>query len=111
MLFLGVGVRRADPGYQIALYVHLIYVYYCKVDDNVTRHITSELSKDDWSMMILHYLGLDHIGHLIGPTSSLLPPKLTEMDQIVHLIQSTLKMKVRMYIPTACLLGRVNCSC
>ena len=70
-------------------------VYCCKVDDNVTRHIPSELSKDDWSMMILHYLGLDHIGHLIGPSSSLLPPKLTEMDEIVHTIQSALKQKVR----------------
>ena len=36
--------------------------------------------------MILHYLGLDHIGHLQGPSSPLLPDKLKEMDQIIELI-------------------------
>jgi ethanolamine phosphate transferase 2 subunit G len=33
----------------------------------VTRHVPEELVKDDWSAMILHYLGLDHIGHKSGP--------------------------------------------
>jgi len=37
------------------------------VDNNVTRHVPEELVKDDWSAMILHYLGLDHIGHKSGP--------------------------------------------
>ena len=33
--------------------------------------------------MILHYLGLDHIGHIAGPSSPLVGPKLLEMDQVV----------------------------
>jgi ethanolamine phosphate transferase 2 subunit G len=37
------------------------------VDNNVTRHISPELVRDDWSVMVLHYLGLDHIGHKAGP--------------------------------------------
>jgi hypothetical protein len=37
------------------------------VDNNVTRHIPAELKKDDWNTMVLHYLGLDHIGHKGGP--------------------------------------------
>jgi predicted AlkP superfamily pyrophosphatase or phosphodiesterase len=36
------------------------------VDENVTRHLDEELERDDWDVMILHYLGLDHIGHLEG---------------------------------------------
>jgi ethanolaminephosphotransferase len=37
------------------------------VDNNVTRHIPFELTQKDWNGMIMHYLGLDHIGHKSGP--------------------------------------------
>lgn len=40
---------------------------YTEVDNNVTRHIADELKNDDWNTMVLHYLGLDHIGHKGGP--------------------------------------------
>ena len=33
-----------------------------EVDNNVTRHLDKELdSLDEWDVLILHYLGLDHI--------------------------------------------------
>ncbi|KAG8226239.1 hypothetical protein J437_LFUL006341 [Ladona fulva] len=60
------------------------YISNFKVDDNVTRHLDVELGKDDWDVMILHYLGLDHIGHLHGPFSHLIPQKLMEMDLIIQ---------------------------
>ena len=40
---------------------------FTEVDANVTRHIGDELQRDDWNTMVLHYLGLDHIGHKTGP--------------------------------------------
>lgn len=40
---------------------------FTEVDNNVTRHVPQELMRDDWNGMILHYLGLDHIGHKSGP--------------------------------------------
>lgn len=40
---------------------------FTEVDNNVTRHITDELGNEDWNTMVLHYLGLDHIGHKGGP--------------------------------------------
>ncbi len=40
---------------------------FTEVDNNVTRHVPWELDQDDWDGMILHYLGLDHIGHKSGP--------------------------------------------
>ena len=40
-----------------------------QVDQNVSRHLPSEVQKDDWDVAILHYLGLDHIGHWIGQHS------------------------------------------
>ena len=33
----------------------------------MTRHVPDELQNADWNAMILHYLGLDHIGHKTGP--------------------------------------------
>ncbi|XP_048511974.1 GPI ethanolamine phosphate transferase 2-like isoform X6 [Athalia rosae] len=61
---------------------------YTEVDNNVTRHIDTELNKKDWSIMVMHYLGLDHIGHTGGPHSSLIKPKLKEMDDIIRKIQA-----------------------
>ncbi|KAL8694507.1 MAG: hypothetical protein Q9218_000837 [Villophora microphyllina] len=40
---------------------------FTEVDYNVTRNIPAQLQRDDWNGMILHYLGLDHIGHKMGP--------------------------------------------
>lgn len=40
---------------------------FTEVDNNVTRHVADELQRDDWNTMVLHYLGLDHIGHKGGP--------------------------------------------
>jgi len=42
------------------------------VDDNVTRHVPEELLNSDWNGMVLHYLGLDHIGHKAGPNRYIL---------------------------------------
>lgn len=57
-----------------------------EVDNNVTRHLNFELNQTDWSVMILHYLGLDHIGHVSGPRSLLVPEKLREMDDVIKKI-------------------------
>jgi len=43
---------------------------------------------------VLHYLGLDHIGHLDGPRSLLVQPKLSEMDGIVQHVVNTLYQQV-----------------
>lgn len=60
----------------------------------MTRHLDDELSNLDWDVMILHYLGLDHIGHTVGPQSSLVAPKLQEMDGIIQKIYEQISKKV-----------------
>ncbi|PSN33314.1 GPI ethanolamine phosphate transferase 2 [Blattella germanica] len=55
---------------------------FTEVDDNVTRHLATELNAEDWDVMILHYLGLDHIGHVESPLSPLVRPKLQQMDRV-----------------------------
>ncbi|KAJ8771188.1 hypothetical protein K2173_025876 [Erythroxylum novogranatense] len=57
-----------------------------QVDQNVSRHLKHELSMDDWNLLILHYLGVDHVGHIGGRNSVLMIPKLFEMDEVVKMI-------------------------
>ncbi|RDW89321.1 GPI ethanolamine phosphate transferas-like protein 2 [Coleophoma cylindrospora] len=59
---------------------------FTEVDNNVTRHIPDELKNNDWNTMIMHYLGLDHIGHKTGPRGPNMIPKQREMDGIVRQI-------------------------
>lgn len=66
---------------------------FTEVDKNVTRHLDDVLKRNDWDMLILHYLGLDHIGHLTGPHSHLIGPKLYEMDIVLKKIHSALLLK------------------
>ncbi|KAL0461423.1 UNVERIFIED_CONTAM: GPI ethanolamine phosphate transferase 2 [Sesamum latifolium] len=61
-----------------------------QVDYNVSRHLTTELSSTDWDLLILHYLGLDHVGHIGGRNSNLMGPKLMEMDEVVKRIHSSI---------------------
>ncbi|KAL1915327.1 uncharacterized protein VTP21DRAFT_6785 [Calcarisporiella thermophila] len=61
-----------------------------EVDLNVTRHLPGELARADWDVLILHYLGLDHIGHKDGPSSPLMLPKQREMDTVARNIYETL---------------------
>ena len=58
-------------------------VDFTDVDNAVTDPLFNvELHKDDWNILILHYLGLDHIGHSRGPDPKLVCDKLNEMDNI-----------------------------
>ncbi|VDK86694.1 unnamed protein product [Litomosoides sigmodontis] len=64
-----------------------------EVDDIVTHCMRSRLENsvfETWDVMILHYLGLDHIGHSLGGTHSELDNKLIEMDSIIKEIYERL---------------------
>ena len=59
---------------------------FLKGDKNVTTVLKKELEADDWKLLILHYLGLDHIGHIENPFSKYVPDKLKEMDAAIKLM-------------------------
>lgn len=59
---------------------------FTQVDNNVTRHLDSDLLRSRWDGIILHYLGLDHIGHKGGPNSKFMAEKQKEMDGIVSFL-------------------------
>ena len=59
------------------------------VDLNVTRHLDGELdpvAARPWDALILHYLGLDHVGHTEGAAGPKMAPKQREMDKVVETI-------------------------
>jgi ethanolamine phosphate transferase 2 subunit G len=64
-----------------------------QVDRNVSANMKKELQRDDWDVMILHFLGLDHIGHLSGRHSSLVEPKLREMNGLIGGVYNALGKK------------------
>ncbi|XP_061874112.1 GPI ethanolamine phosphate transferase 2 isoform X4 [Colius striatus] len=72
---------------------------FTEVDDNVTRHLDRVLKREDWDLLILHYLGLDHIGHIMGPNSPLVGPKLREMDNVLKKIHISLLSKEQSSLP------------
>ncbi|XP_035911282.1 GPI ethanolamine phosphate transferase 2 [Anopheles stephensi] len=77
-----------------SLYVNDFY----KGDRNITKLLNMELQMYDWKLMILHYLGLDHIGHVEGPFSDKVPGKLREMDKVIKTIHQTMdKWKQKYY--------------
>ncbi|KAF0689997.1 Aste57867_18587 [Aphanomyces stellatus] len=68
-----------------------------EVDTNVTRHLQDELDPTmqspkslDWDVLVLHYLGVDHIGHLEGPHSPRMKHKLGEMDAVMRSIRAAI---------------------
>lgn len=65
-----------------SLYVNDFY----NGDANITQQLNAELRHADWDLLVLHYLGLDHIGHVEGPFSARVPAKLQEMDAVVQRI-------------------------
>ncbi|KAK2594433.1 major facilitator super transporter protein [Conoideocrella luteorostrata] len=74
---------------------------FTEVDNNVTRNVAPELENTDWGLMVLHYLGLDHIGHKSGPRrqdwntlpSTNMVPKQREMDSVVRFIYEAIESK------------------
>ncbi|KAJ1351316.1 hypothetical protein KIN20_007302 [Parelaphostrongylus tenuis] len=66
---------------------------YTEVDNNVTRHLDYVLTADHWDLLILHYLGLDHVGHSLGGESVVIRTKLHEMDNIARRIFHTVSAR------------------
>lgn len=50
------------------------------VDDGVLSHLSTELAKRDWDVLVAHFLGVDHVGHTFGPASQAMEEKLDQMD-------------------------------
>jgi phosphatidylinositol glycan class O len=59
------------------------------VDDGVIANFfpilanENKTSANDWDVLILHFLGVDHVGHRVGPSSSTMSKKLLQMNDFM----------------------------
>lgn len=54
------------------------------VDRGVTDNLFHEMKRNDWSLLIGHYLGVDHAGHRYGPNHPEMKRKLEEMNYVIQ---------------------------
>ncbi|KAJ8927025.1 hypothetical protein NQ314_020588 [Rhamnusium bicolor] len=54
------------------------------VDNGVRDHLFSELNNTDWSLLIGHFLGVDHCGHRYGPNHPEMERKLGEINLVIE---------------------------
>ncbi|PJF16714.1 hypothetical protein PSACC_03467 [Paramicrosporidium saccamoebae] len=61
------------------------------VDNGIKEHIFPALDKNEFDVIIAHFLGFDHCGHKFGPKMPACGEKLGEMDQVLRRIIDGLK--------------------
>jgi len=54
------------------------------VDDGVLEHLLPEIKENDWDVLIAHFLGVDHCGHLYGPNHVAMEEKLLQMNAMLR---------------------------
>lgn len=65
---------------------HFIYVQI----PAIAKHLPEELKKNDWDILIAHFLGVDHCGHKHGPMHREMSRKLTEMNEMIKKLAQTI---------------------
>ncbi|KAG0479716.1 hypothetical protein HPP92_010574 [Vanilla planifolia] len=62
-----------------------------QVDNGVIEHLMPSLLKEDWDVLIAHFLGVDHAGHIHGVHSSPMIAKLEQYNTILEEVVDVLK--------------------
>lgn len=68
------------------------------VDNSINDQLPSELSRHDWSLLIAHYLGVDHCGHTYGPLHPEMARKLTEMNAVIRMIVDKMDDETTLFV-------------
>ncbi|WOK99973.1 GPI ethanolamine phosphate transferase 3 [Canna indica] len=61
------------------------------VDNGVIEHLLPSLHRKDWDVLIAHFLGVDHAGHIFGVDSSQMIQKLEQYNSILEEVVNVLK--------------------
>ncbi|CAH2089426.1 unnamed protein product [Euphydryas editha] len=75
---------------------HALYSFHTwdldTVDNEVDSKIYDELMRNDWDLLVAHYLGVDHAGHRYGPNHPEMARKLSEtnarLEKIIEMLPS-----------------------
>nr|CDQ04831.1 Bm2424, isoform b [Brugia malayi] len=60
------------------------------VDQMISDNLFDELVKSDWTVLIAHFLGVDHCGHKYGPDHPEMSKKLKQMNEILAKVVDSL---------------------
>lgn len=60
------------------------------VDSGILNYLKPEIYKKDWSLLIAHFLGVDHCGHKYGPYHPEMTRKLTQMNDMIRYVKIVL---------------------
>ncbi|XP_022112521.2 GPI ethanolamine phosphate transferase 3 [Pieris rapae] len=81
---------------------HALYSFHTwdldTVDTEVDSKIFDELKKNDWNILLAHYLGVDHAGHRYGPNHAEMARKLNETNSRLEKIIDVLPSDAIMYV-------------
>ncbi|CAG9795698.1 unnamed protein product [Diatraea saccharalis] len=81
---------------------HALYSFHTwdldTVDAEVDTKIYDELKKNDWDILVAHYLGVDHAGHRYGPNHQEMTRKLQETNDRLQKIIEILPPDVLLYV-------------
>ncbi|KAJ7568154.1 hypothetical protein O6H91_01G020900 [Diphasiastrum complanatum] len=61
------------------------------VDNGVIKELFPALHRDNWDVLIAHFLGVDHVGHIFGVESPLMVEKLEQYNAIIEKVISLLR--------------------
>ncbi|GAB1606203.1 GPI ethanolamine phosphate transferase 3-like [Argonauta hians] len=61
------------------------------VDNGILNHLSSELIKSDWDVLIAHFLGVDHCGHRFGPNHAAMAEKLSQLNDMLGSVMKEMK--------------------
>lgn len=50
----------------------------------IEKLLPKEMAKNEWSLLVAHFLGVDHAGHRYGPFHTEMSRKLLEMNEIIR---------------------------
>lgn len=56
------------------------------------------MQKNDWDVLIAHFLGVDHCGHKYGPMHFQMSRKLDEMNKVVESIVDTMDYDTTLFV-------------
>ncbi|XP_068659770.1 uncharacterized protein [Aristolochia californica] len=61
------------------------------VDDGCVEHLLPSLYQDDWDVLVAHFLGVDHAGHIFGVDSTPMIEKLKQYNNILEQVVEILR--------------------
>ncbi|CAN0865258.1 GPI ethanolamine phosphate transferase 3, partial [Linum grandiflorum] len=60
------------------------------VDNGCISHIFESLHQEDWDVLVAHFLGVDHAGHIFGVNSAQMVGKLEQYNKVLEEVIETL---------------------